>query len=128
MGEGHGDGGLPHSPGGLEGTQAQRGLAVGGTNASRHAPPAPAACWPSPSTLVRVPQGYESVLLFLASLPGVLEQRDGRRETALAVARRRRNSGIQELLLEAGAKPEHASFGGDAGDNRAGEEEEYCSW
>ncbi|PRW59890.1 DNA-binding SMUBP-2 [Chlorella sorokiniana] len=28
--------------------------------------------------------GYESVALFLASLPGCLEQRDGRRETALA--------------------------------------------
>jgi hypothetical protein len=82
-----------------------------------------------------VPQGYESVVLFLASLPGVLEQRDGRRDTALAVARRRRHTAIEELLLEAGAKPEHASYQDPASSSReaaagaAGEgEEEYSSW
>lgn len=74
--------------------------------------------------------------LFLASLPGCLEQRDGRRETALAVARRRGHAAIEELLLEAGARPEHASFhegsaaspssgGWGAG---GGQEEAYCSW
>lgn len=76
-------------------------------------------------------QGYESVVLFLASLPGTLEQRDGRRETALAVACRRRHSNIEQLLLEAGAKPEHASFGAGPGGSQEGtegDEEEYCSW
>lgn len=79
-------------------------------------------------------QGYESVVLFLASLPGALEQRDGRRETALAVARRRRHAAIEELLLEAGAKSEHASFhegpapSSSGGDGAAEEGGEYCSW
>ncbi|EFN54330.1 hypothetical protein CHLNCDRAFT_135566 [Chlorella variabilis] len=75
-------------------------------------------------------KGYESVALFLASLPGVLEQRDGRRETALAVARRRRHAAIEELLLEAGANPEHASFQEAAPSSSGGaaEEGEYMSW
>ncbi|KAL4458557.1 hypothetical protein ABPG75_013422 [Micractinium tetrahymenae] len=76
-------------------------------------------------------KGYESVVLFLASLPGVLEQRDGRRETALALARRRRHSTIEELLLEAGAKPEHASFGGapdGSPEGGEGADDDYCSW
>ena len=77
-------------------------------------------------------------MLFLASLPGVLEQRDGRRDTALGVARRRRHTAIEELLLEAGAKPEHASYqdpassgreaGAGVGAAAAEGEEEYSSW
>lgn len=77
-------------------------------------------------------QGYESVALFLASLPGCLEQRDGRRETALAVARRRGHTTIEELLLEAGARPETASFSSappaSASGSGCSEEAEYCSW
>ncbi len=71
------------------------------------------------------------MVLFLASLPGALEQRDGRRETALAVARRRRHSGLEELLLGAGAKPEHASFAAapsSSQEGTEGSEDEYCSW
>ncbi len=85
------------------------------------------------STLTPSLQGYESVALFLASLPGCLEQRDGRRETALAVARRRGHTAIEELLLEAGARPETASFGSappasTSGSREGGEEAAYCSW
>ena len=60
-------------------------------------------------------QGYESVALYLSSLPGCLDQRDGRRETALGVARRRRQAGVEAVLLEAGANPELASFQGGGG-------------
>lgn len=89
---------------------------------------------PAPTDLLRPPaQGYESVALFLASLPGCLEQRDGRRETALAVAWRRGHTAIEELLLEAGARPEHASFSSappasTSGSGPVQEEAEYCSW
>jgi hypothetical protein len=78
-------------------------------------------------------QGYESVVLFLASLPGVLEQRDGRRDSPLAVARRRGHRAIEELLVEAGARAEPATLskeGPPRGSMAAGDakEEEYCSW
>lgn len=53
-------------------------------------------CLPAP-LLAACLQGYESVVLFLASLPGVLEQRDGQRDTALAVAQRRRQQSVVGL-------------------------------
>ena len=40
-------------------------------------------------------QGYNTVVQFLASLPNVIEQRDGQRETPLAIAIRRGNQEMQ---------------------------------
>ncbi len=40
-------------------------------------------------------QGYNTVVQFLASLPNVIEQRDGQRETPLAIAIRRGNLEMQ---------------------------------
>lgn len=44
---------------------------------------------------------------YLASLPNVIEQRDGQRETALAIAIRRGNLEIEQVLVV-------RSFGGRA--------------
>lgn len=44
------------------------------------------------------------------SLPNVIEQRDGQRETPLAIAMRRGNVEMQQLLLAAGAAPERANY------------------
>jgi hypothetical protein len=80
------------------------------------------------------------VVTYLVSLPGVLEQRDGRRDTALAIAKCRGHSAVEQQLLEAGANPDLASFregpasssgrapGGPGGWLTAEEEDKYCSW
>lgn len=47
---------------------------------------------------------------YLVSLPNVIEQRDGQRETPLAVAIRRGNREMEQLLLEGGADLSHANY------------------
>ena len=59
-------------------------------------------------------QGYEGASQYLASLAGVLEQRDGRRETPLGVALRYRQAAVAQVLREAGARDEGASFAPEA--------------
>lgn len=153
VGEGPRQRRLPHTPGGLEGEHSlpaagpahsaaclqAAGLSSQASAGPTCAPPVLHSCHPETRCHPCLPQGYESVVLYLASLPGCLEQRDGRRETALAVARRRRQAAIESLLLEAGANPDLASFqagsgggggGGPAAAAAAEEEaeEEYMSW
>ena len=80
--------------------------------------------------------GYESVATFLGSLPGVLEQRDGARNTALGIARHRGHREVEAALLEAGANTQLGGYAAPAGVGKAaaeGEVEaaadaEYCSW
>ncbi|GAB4821876.1 hypothetical protein N2152v2_008922 [Parachlorella kessleri] len=86
-------------------------------------------------------KGYNTVVQFLASLPNVIEQRDGQRETPLAIAIRRGNLEMQTLLIEAGADLEHANFhrepplapakkeaGHSSSEEEREKEEEYISW
>ena len=55
-------------------------------------------------------QGQVDVVRALSTQPGVVEQRDGRRDTPLAVARALGHAAVEEVLLAAGANPHLASF------------------
>eukprot|EP00887_Chlorella_sp_A99_P006380 scaffold3.g6380.t1 len=69
-------------------------------------------------------QGMANVLREVVQQPGVVEQRDGRRDTPLAVARLKHRAEAERVLLEAGAKPELASFA-DAHQSPARDSGEY---
>jgi hypothetical protein len=57
------------------------------------------AAGPHPAGLLWA-QGYKTVVQYLASLPNVIEQRDGQRETPLAIAIRRGNLEMQVRVQE----------------------------
>ena len=67
-------------------------------------------------------------MTYLASLPGVVEQRDGRRDAPLAVATQRGHADVARILREAGAREEHASFSEHAAGEGGPEPAAYMSW